>query len=121
LQGQPGPQGPAGTAVAYAHVFANGTLDAANSKNITAAMVSKPQFTANFYCFHNLGFTPHNVIVNVDDGNPGGNAVVGQVTLGDGNCHTYLPSFFSQVEIFETDGNSTGASSPDKAFFILFN
>ncbi len=38
--GAPGTPGAPGTAVAYAHVNADGTVDAANSKNVTSANVS---------------------------------------------------------------------------------
>ncbi|HKG43371.1 MAG TPA: hypothetical protein VKB10_03900 [Gaiellaceae bacterium] len=63
-QGVPGTAGAAGTAVAYAHVLANGTVDAANSKNIANANIAHP--AAGIYCFSGLSFTIHSVVTTPD-------------------------------------------------------
>ena len=67
-QGVQGVQGAAGTAVAYAHVLANGTVDAANSKNVAAANVTRA--TTGIYCFSGLSFTVHSVVVSPDSYGP---------------------------------------------------
>jgi hypothetical protein len=46
--GQDGQPGQPGSAVAFAHVNADGTLDTANSKNITASRLHGP--LTNYYC-----------------------------------------------------------------------
>jgi hypothetical protein len=63
-QGVPGTPGAAGTAVAYAHVLADGTVDAANSKNIADANIAHP--AAGIYCFSGLSFTVHAVVTSPD-------------------------------------------------------
>jgi Collagen triple helix repeat (20 copies) len=56
-KGATGAQGPAGTALAYAWVAADGTLDAARSKNVVS--VTHP--VTGFYCF-DLGVTAVNAM-----------------------------------------------------------
>ena len=70
-QGPQGIQGPAGTAVAYAVIKSDGTLDTTHSSaNLTAAMVSNAATSAS--CWHNLPFTPKSAIaVATYDGGPG--------------------------------------------------
>lgn len=63
-QGATGSQGPAGTALAYVHITPAGTFDAAGSSGVAAT-----NFTHNGagkYCFHDLTFTPHNVVATID-------------------------------------------------------
>ncbi|HYM46007.1 MAG TPA: hypothetical protein VES65_07600 [Solirubrobacteraceae bacterium] len=64
LTGKEGKTGPAGSSVGYVHVKANGEVDAENSKNVTAANVTRSG--AGVYCFHNLPFTVHAVAVAPD-------------------------------------------------------
>jgi hypothetical protein len=59
-KGDAGAAGADGTAVAYARIQSNGTVDAAQSKGITQAMVAHPG-TGN-YCISGLGFTPKSAI-----------------------------------------------------------
>lgn len=65
--GQQGAQGVPGEAVAYATVNEDGTIEAAQSKNITAAMVTHP--ATGVYCFRNLGFTATSAIATGDNAN----------------------------------------------------
>jgi len=58
VPGQPGQPGAAGSAIAYAHVNADGTLDGPNSKNVTS--LSHP--SSGNYCLEVAG-TPHNAVV----------------------------------------------------------
>jgi hypothetical protein len=58
--GQKGDAGTPGTALAYAAVTSNGTVDETRSKGVVDANVSA---TANVYCFSGLAFTPKNVMV----------------------------------------------------------
>ncbi len=61
--GQQGPSGPAGGTVGYAHVNGDGSVDAANSKNVALANVGNP--FAGVYCFSGLSFTPHSIAVTI--------------------------------------------------------
>ncbi len=63
-KGDKGATGAAGTAVAYAHVNADGTVDAANSKNVANANIAHP--AVGVYCFSGLSFTVHSVITTPD-------------------------------------------------------
>jgi hypothetical protein len=65
-KGPTGPRGlpgPSGSAVAYAHVNADGTLDGANSRNVASANVARA--STGVYCFKGLSFTPHAVAVTI--------------------------------------------------------
>jgi hypothetical protein len=63
VAGPPGPPGSTGSAVAYAHINNDGTVDAANSKNVASANVGRP--FDGIYCFSGLSFTPHAVAVTL--------------------------------------------------------
>jgi hypothetical protein len=59
-KGDKGEAGEAGSALAFAHVFENGNLDAIRSKGVTAGNVSHP--ATGVYCFAGLGYTPRNAV-----------------------------------------------------------
>ena len=61
--GQNGAPGAPGTALAYAKVNADATIDTTQSKNITAAMVVSGGTGA--YCFRNLGFAPKTAVATL--------------------------------------------------------
>jgi hypothetical protein len=60
--GAAGAAGAAGTARAYAHVNADGTLDAANSKGVTSSVLGTDP---GRYCF-DLPFTPQNIVTSAE-------------------------------------------------------
>jgi hypothetical protein len=62
--GPAGPAGPAGTALAFAHVTAEGTVDAANSKGVAQGNVAHAAGSA-VYCISGLSFTPRNAVASV--------------------------------------------------------
>jgi Collagen triple helix repeat (20 copies) len=66
-QGPVGPKGENGTAVAYAHVHADGTLDTAHSKNVTAANL----VSTGIFCLK-TAVAIKNAAGMVDTGNSGG-------------------------------------------------
>jgi hypothetical protein len=75
LKGSRGPQGPPGTngtngtngtAVAYAHILSNGTLDTAHSKNVSASSLAFP----GIYCLK-ITVPVSNASATVDVGNDG--------------------------------------------------
>ena len=63
-QGPKGDTGAPGSSVGYAHIESDGTVDLANSKNVTQANVESTG--AGVYCFRNLSFTVHVVTVSPD-------------------------------------------------------
>jgi hypothetical protein len=67
-QGVQGPQGAPGQATAYALVLGDGSVQAANSKGITQAMVTHP--ATGVYCFNALGFTPKSMVASGDNIGP---------------------------------------------------
>jgi hypothetical protein len=84
--GTPGATGPPGTAVAFAHVNPNGTVDAAHSKNITSANVRRAG--AGQYCFHGLSFTPVNAVATIgSSGLPLPNILAGTSEVIGGFCN----------------------------------
>src|SRR5690242_8918221 len=58
--GAKGATGSAGTALAYARIAADGTVDAARSKGIAQANINHTNM--GIYCFVSLGFTPKNIV-----------------------------------------------------------
>jgi hypothetical protein len=123
--GPGGPQGPSGkdgtngapgTAIAYALVNADGTVDPAHSKGITSANVTREAISA--YCFRGLGFTPKAAVatVQLSPSAPmfyASLAIPGSVA---NDCST-SPSP-AQVEVGTID-SSTSKFAP-AAFFIFF-
>ena len=116
-QGAPGAAGAGGapgSAVGYARINADGTVDEANSKNVADANVTHPEI--GVYCFVGLGFAVHAVSVAPDDYGPGEPVLVN-------------PTFHGAPP-YDLCGNSprvrvTTAVDPtalsDHAFYITFN
>lgn len=126
-QGVPGPQGPqgltgkegaAGTALGYAHVKAEGKLDASlSSPSFKEATISH---TANsgIYCISKLPFTPHNVVVTIDSIN---GPAVDEASVNS-SAFGFCPTT-DQVEIVTFNPN-TGAGTfefRDFGFYINLN
>lgn len=63
-RGSPGKPGLPGTALGYAHVLADGSLDTTRSRNI--AGVTKPSGTFGIYCF-SLDFTPKSATATLEN------------------------------------------------------
>jgi len=69
--GEAGPKGEPGSALAYAHVSKDGTIDAANSKNVENVKVEIAKNgiggpEPGVYCISGLSFKPRNVIGTID-------------------------------------------------------
>lgn len=110
--GLPGEPGPPGTALAFAHVNADGTLETANTKNVAASNISH---TTGIYCFSGLSFTPRNVVASLDPGSGlgAGEIATAWVKLGRNGCG---PGTQVSVNITQS-----GIGFQDRAFFIMFN
>jgi NADPH-dependent glutamate synthase beta subunit-like oxidoreductase len=116
-QGTQGATGSAGSALAYAHVNADGSLDASRSKNI--ASVTKPGGFIGIYCVDVASGTPQNAVVT------------GEATPSGGAAQTYgvvrvHPESEGTVcaepnrDAFVRMHDDTGAQQ-NTAFFIVFN
>ncbi|MBS1894864.1 MAG: collagen-like protein [Actinobacteria bacterium] len=124
--GQPGAQGPkgekgdkgdtgaAGSAVAYARVLANGTLDTAHSKNIISTELSS---ITGVYCI-----TPSVPVTNAVVTSPhvgGDSSTFNQVNIiANGDGATIACPSPSPVWVAITNGNKANEDHP---FYILFN
>jgi hypothetical protein len=106
-RGPIGAAGAPGSALAYARIL--GTVDANNSKAITAANLAHP--ANGVYCFSGLSFTPHNVVVTPL---PGYSAQQGVADLGKN--YVGCPDSTQVTVIW-----SIGATGEDAAFFVLMN
>jgi hypothetical protein len=101
--------------LAYAHVSEDGTIDEANSYNMSGTTMSHG---IGLYCFANLPFAPHNVTVTLDANNGIGPfyLVVPRVELGvltSFSCTDRTAQVSVVLEI--PDGYI------DSPFFVTFN
>jgi hypothetical protein len=122
-RGPEGPQGPrgetgaAGSAAAYALVNADGTVVAAQAKNIAPANVTRP--IGGTYCFSGLSFAPTNVLATIS-GLTGGGAGDAQASIfppGGDPTSVGCPAG-TQAVVFTVD-NATFLA--DYAFYVAFN
>jgi hypothetical protein len=112
--GQEGAAGAAGSALAFAHVFgATAAVDAANSKNVTDAMVSHGIGVGDF-CF-DLPFTPKSVVVTVDLGSQDTGFATAQLGASAGNCPA---SAEASVHVSVATNPPHGENDD---FFVVFN
>jgi hypothetical protein len=112
-QGETGPTGPAGSAVAYAHVLANGSLDAANSKN-TLVYASG----GGVYCIETFAAW-HVAVASVDVGGADARdqAAVYRVVAGDSNpCSA--GSIPGDLVVYTRSWNAGLAPKP---FYVIFD
>jgi hypothetical protein len=107
--GAPGAPGADGSAVAYAHINADGTLDAAHSKNISGVAHNTP---AHYYCIK-ASVPVHNAVASI--GGIGG----GEVTTFTGDPFTSCQPLASSDFQFITS-NSAGTDA-DEEFWVVFN
>ena len=102
-----GPPGPAGSALAYAHVNADGTLDAANSKNIAATKLTAG---TGYYCV-SASVPVKNVIATPAD------TIVGrQIVAGFKDPFTSCPDDAAVIQTFDKAGTASAG-----AFYLAFN
>ena len=107
--GPTGPQGPAGGALAYAHVNADGTIDA-DSGNITVAKLFDGE-----YCVGVTGGAVHVAVANLDSRiNVGGSIQTGLFHAS--GCPQDASDILVITRPHNQDGGTPGA---DRAFFIL--
>lgn len=123
-QGPAGPQGPQGiqgtagadgTAIAYARILGNGTVDASASKGIASANVSHP--ATGFYCLSGLSFTPHSAVASPQFLGYTADTFVNAALGSYGSCPAS-----SQVSVgLESDGGGSPDALSDGPFMIVIN
>jgi hypothetical protein len=119
-QGLPGPAGASGapgSALAFAHVNANGTIDAANSENVVAG----PKPGAGIYCLDvTASRAPRNAVAMIDiSGGDFRDPVA--VTLAPVSVRTQCPA---PSDALVATGNWTPPTNPpvaDRPFYVVFN
>ena len=108
-----GPAGTPGSAKAYGHVLANGTLDAANSSGIRVL----PDFGfPGQYCIDWTGGTPVNVITNIDVSGADSRKSISSVALGSGATTPIGCQAGSDFVVYTA--NSFTATSQDLPFYV---
>jgi len=132
LRGDTGPKGEAGapgqpgSALAYAHVNKRGEIDEANSKNVGAVQVQRPE--PGVYCISGLGFQPHNVVATVD-GNESALPLI-SAALGASAPATECNQSKTQITVetwapaLTRNGKGEtviGGETQDRAFFVAIN
>lgn len=116
--GQNGSNGVPGTAIAYALVNADGTVNPERSKGITSANITKESISA--YCFRGLGFTPKAAVVSVQL-SPAAPLYFASVAIPGSvaNDCSNSPSP-AQVEVGTINAGTSPATFAPAAFFIFF-
>jgi hypothetical protein len=113
--GAPGADGADGTALAYAYVNADGTVDEARSEGVADANVVA---NGGIYGFRGLGFTPKNIVTTMafsSSGVTGDNSSGGAAFVGD--C-SFVAGADQACVSTDADGDSAAEARP---FFITFN
>ncbi len=127
-QGTPGKDGTPGSALAFAHVNPDGTLDAAHSKNVidvrprcgsfAACAVPPPPGKAIDYCFK-LGFTPKNAVVSTQIESIESAARVGIPGQPYVDVNGGCAPGYTDAEVF-TFATKTG-DAEYAGFYVMFN
>jgi hypothetical protein len=105
--------------VAYAHVLGDGTLDTANSKNIT----NFSNEGNGFYCF-TLNFRPKNVIAALADDPTAPDQGVGFIKVENApvfSASCSIPNPDSQVETGDQTSINGGISASGYAFYVTWH
>jgi hypothetical protein len=112
FRGRTGPKGAtgaAGTALAYARVAADGTVDTARAKAIAASNVTHPG--TGVYCFVSLGFAPKNVVATLEQGTS--DVIYASIPAVSSSSSCPAGAVTVQVKL-------SGAPT-DGAFYVAFN
>jgi hypothetical protein len=113
-KGDTGQTGPAGTAVGYADIALNGSIQANTTPfNVSAANVSHTP-GSGVYCFVNLPFTPHSAMVAADNSFAANDTIASVLTFNPGAS----PSCPVRVRTVLVSGNTQTLT--DEPFVIWF-
>ena len=115
--GAPGAKGADGTALAYARIGIDGTVDLARSKGVTQANVLHDVglLGTGRYCISGLSFTPKNVVATVDVANGTANGPI--VTAGAQQFNTCPVG--TQVTVLTT--RAADNFFVEQGFYVLIN
>jgi hypothetical protein len=120
--GAVGPTGPAGTALAYAKVNPDGTVDPDQSKNITSANVTL-RFTSA-YCFHDLSFSPTSVVATIAYGETNNQSFGGEIAQAEIHAPATTDcndGETAEVATAEYSGSPLAFTFAPAAFYVIFN
>jgi hypothetical protein len=117
-KGDQGATGSDGTALAYAYVNSDGTVDETRSKGIADANVATGGGFSGIYGFRGLGFTPKNIQVTTafdsaavtGDNSSGGQGFIGDCDFVDGVDEACV----------STNSDADPGSEPVQ-YFVMFN
>lgn len=94
---------------AFAHVAADGTVNAANSKGVTQANLINVGPILGYYCFGNLPFVPRGGTATVDWNGAGSFDAIALIGLGDNaQCPTGTQLFVDTRNIDQTGSIPAG-------------
>jgi hypothetical protein len=116
LKGDPGPAGAAATALGYAKVNIDGSVDLAESKNVKSANVVKTGPGGASYCFINLPFTPNSVMATNDYNLSAYTSIVFAALAAELPATTGCPAG-TQAMV----GTSVAGAAAPSPFYVLFN
>jgi len=113
--GAPGAAGAPGSALAFAYVNPDGSVDATISHNISSSNVTVGS-SPGAYCFHDLSFTPSNITATLDAASfsPGTTNPIMSTAIpgGGGFC-----GVSTEAGVFIW----TGSTNEAHGFFVVFN
>jgi hypothetical protein len=116
LKGDPGPAGAAATALGYAKVNIDGSVNPAESKNVTSANVVKTGPGGASYCFINLPFTSNSVMATNDYNLSAYTSIVFAAVAAELPATTGCPAG-TQAMV----GTSVAGAAAPSPFYVLFN
>jgi hypothetical protein len=82
--GARGEKGDPGSALAYAHIEADGKVEATESKGVSDANVVRPEERPGVYCISGLAVAPHNAVATIDDSKSSWVATSAKASIGVG-------------------------------------
>ena len=115
--GAPGAAGAPGSALAFAHVNPDGSVDS----NVASHNISSSNITVGSspgaYCFHDLSFTPNNIIATLDAASfsPGATDPTMSTAIPGGGG--FCAAGTTQAGVFIW----TGSTNEAHGFFVTFN
>ena len=113
-KGDKGDTGAPGTAVAWAYVHSDGTVDPVQSKGLTNANVTHP--ATGYYCFTGLSFTPKNIVVAPNNIGPVFDTVAAGSIPASGQ--TFVTCAGTQARA--TTWGVAAAALADRHFYVWF-
>jgi hypothetical protein len=104
--------------VLYVHVYANGTIDPNQSKNMGGVTITQRKLSA--YCFSGLPFTPRGGSATIDFalGSQGGSQELAELTIAPPGEHAIDCQPGENVEV--STASNPGNFSPEAFYLVLY-